>query len=251
MITPILDRRVPLSWEHVEKYPVRRLAAAPFIAERMLDIPRQYRDEYDQGTEGACVGYSQSWLMSMFNRMLYDAFRLYAAAQGIDEWADTPPAGGTSLRAGFDVLRTIGHWRVYAGRTRAPMLVEGIAENRWLTTVDQARAAIVWGLPLNLGLNWYRQFSSPTSRARHGDKPSSRRREYWIEHSPDSWGRLDGGHAITAVGVSDARQAFALCNTWGDAYPFLVWLPYAAFERLMREDGECGAVTDRVVGGNP
>jgi hypothetical protein len=188
--------------------------------------------------------------MSTLNRMLYDAFRLYAAAQGIDEWSDTPPGAGTSLRAGFDVLRTVGHWRVYAGRTRAPMLVEGIAENRWLTTVDQARAAIVAGLPLNLGLSWYRQFSNPVSRPRHGDKSLSRRREYWIEENPNFWGRLDGGHAITAVGVSDARQAFALCNTWGESYPFLVWLPYHAFELLMLQEGECGAVTDRVVGGN-
>jgi hypothetical protein len=246
MIAPILDRRVPSDMAHVAKYPMRMLASVPFVAERLLNIPRQYAERYNQKSEGGCVGYSQSWLMSMLNRILYDAHRLYKAAQDIDEWTDTPPSEGTSLRAGFDVLRTIGHWRVYAGRTRAPMLVEGITENRWLTTVDQARAALAGGLPLNLGVNWYRQFTTPDDRPRHGDTSTSRRREYWIPDNPAIWGRLGGGHAITAVGVSDARQAFALCNTWGESYPFLVWLPYVAFERLMQEQGECGAVTDRI-----
>lgn len=184
--------------------------------------------------------------MSILNRRLYDAYRLYATAQGIDEWAETPPEGGTSLRAGFDVLRTIGHWRVYAGRSRAPMLEEGISENRWITTVDEARAALFAKMPINLGINWYTQFSRPIEKPRHGDKPTSRRREYWIDENVAVWGWVEGGHAITAVGASDKRQAFALCNTWGEGYPFLVWLPYKAFERLMQEQGECGVVTDRI-----
>lgn len=245
MITPMLDRRVPTDWRHVERYSIRRtLPLAIGVVERILDIPRQYRDEYDQGSEGACVGYSQSWLMSILNRRLYDAFRLYAAAQGIDEWADTPPEAGTSLRAGFDVLRMIGHWRVYAGKTRAPMLVEGIVRNEWATTVDQVRTAIANNIPVNFGTTWYDSFSQPVERPRYGDKPNSRRREYYIGQTP--FGDVLGGHAITIVGASDARQAFALCNTWGASYPFIVWLPYIAFTILMAEDGEAGVVTDYV-----
>lgn len=248
MITPVLDRRIPTDWAHLEKYPLRLAPVeVPIVVETMVDIPRQYRDEYDQGSEGACVGYSQSWLMSILNRRLYDAFRLYATAQGIDEYPDTPPAGGTSLRAGFDVLRTIGHWRIYAGKSRAPQLTEGITENRWIRTVYEARTALAAGKPINLGINWYRQFSSPTDRARVGDNAMSARRDYWIEADHAKWGPIDGGHAITAVGASDARDAFALCNTWGTGYPFIVWLPYKAFETLMSEQGEAGVVTDRVL----
>lgn len=149
------------------------------------------------------------------------------------------------LRAGFDVLRTHGHWQVYAGETRAPLLVHGIVENRWARTVDEVRAAIYNGHPVNLGVNWYRQFSAPLNVPRHGDRPDSRRREYVVGPATVGWGPLDGGHAITCVGVSDARQAFALCNTWGWVYPFIAWLPYAAFERLMQEEGEAGVVVDR------
>jgi hypothetical protein len=245
-----LDRRVPKDWTHVSRYPLRGVTSRlgmPLSVEKILDIPRQYGDEYDQGTEGACVGYSQSWMMSILNRRLYDAFRLYASAQGIDDWDDTPPAGGTSLRAGFDVLRTIGHWRIYAGKTRAPMLDEGIVENRWTSNVDDVRAAIASDLPVNIGINWYESFFTAglLEKARYRDKPNSKRREYWLGVGT-AWGWLAGGHAITIVGASDGREAFALCNTWGASYPFIVWLPYAAFERLIREEGEAGIVTDRV-----
>lgn len=246
---PRLDRKRPTDWRHVEKYPIRMTAALRASVppqEKILDIPRQYRDEYDQGREGACVGYSQSWITSILNRRLYDAFRLYAAAQAIDEWPETPPEGGTSLRAGFDVLRTIGHWRVYAGKTRAPMLDEGIVENRWTQDVDEVRACIAMGLPVNIGIAWYASFYTPTEQARHGDKPTSQRRDYWIGLPSEDWNVVVGGHAITIVGMSDARQAFALCNTWGYSYPFIVWLPYESFRRLMREDGEAGIVTDRI-----
>jgi hypothetical protein len=242
----VFDRRVPTDWKHVEKYPMRRAAAAPPLPpfERILDVPRQYRDEYDQGSEGACVGYSQSWMMSILNRQLYDAYRLYAEAQGIDEWADTPPEGGTSLRAGFDILRTKGHWRVYAGKTRSPQLTNGIAANRWIKTVEEVRIAIAAGMPVNLGINWYRGFFEPEGKPRMDRAKNLGLLDYWIGHQ-SSWSWIAGGHAITCVGISDKREALALCNTWGDSWPFIVWLPYKAFERLMREDGEAGIVTDR------
>lgn len=248
---PKLDRLVPSDWKHVERHPMLAHAGLATILatqpqEVLLNIPRQYRDEYDQGSEGACVGYSQSWMMSILNRLCYDAYRLYATAQGIDEWISTPPAEGTSLRAGFDVLRTIGHWRVRAGVTRAPMLVEGIVSNTWARQVDDIRAALASGTPVNFGINWYRQFSNPKEGPRYGDRPTSQRREYIIGPSGEDWGPVDGGHAITCVGFSDKRQAFALCNTWGYTYPFIVWLPYASFARLIGEDGEAGIVADRI-----
>jgi hypothetical protein len=247
---PDLDRRIPSDWRHVERYRLRLGALStphpPAAFEKILDIPRQYRFAYDQGEDGQCVGFSQSWLMSILNRKRYDASRLYHEAQIADEWSDTPPAGGTSLRAGFDVLRTKGHWQVYAGESRASQLVHGIVENRWATTVDEVRSAIYNNIPVNLGINWYRQFSAPENVPRHGDKITSKRREYYIGPWHIHWGSVDGGHAITCVGVSDQREAFALCNTWGMSYPFLVWLPYRAFERLLSEQGEAGIVTDRV-----
>jgi hypothetical protein len=250
MITRPLDRRIPTDWRHMERW--RASATLPETVaqvELILDVPRQYRDAYDQGAEGACVGFSQSWLTSINNRKLYDARWLYHEAQAIDEWPETPPEEGTSLRAGFDVLRTKGHRRVYAGQTRPVELEQGISANRWAATADEVRTAIAQHMPVNFGINWYQQFSSPEQRPRLDDNGREliefgfRRYDWWI--GVNSWGRISGGHAITCVGASDRRQAFALCNTWGETYPFLVWLPYVSFERLLGQQGEAGIVSDR------
>jgi hypothetical protein len=249
----VLDRRIPTDFTHAEKYPARRhavLSETPATVELILNVPRQYRNSMDQRQDGACVGFSQSWMMSILNRQLYDALWLYREAQLIDEWTDTPPAEGTSLRAGFDVLREKGHCRVRAGKTKAPVLDAGIAANRWATSVDEVRAAIASGIPVNFGVNWYRQFSNPEQMPRLDDEGvpltefGIRRFDWYIGNVPH-WGPIDGGHAITCVGASDRRQALALCNTWGFAYPFLVWLPYASAQRLLGESGEAGIVTDR------
>lgn len=240
---PILDRRVPKDWRHVERH--RFALTAPLTVgpvEKILNIPRQYRDEYNQGMEGACVGFSQSWMMSILNRKLYDARKLYQEAQLIDEWADTPPGEGTSLRAAFDVLRNVGHWRVYREQQRPVELDEGIEANEWATTVDGIRAAIAADIPVNTGINWYQSFGTPVQWPREGR--GSPRYEYYIGTST-YWGGVLGGHAITCVGASDKRQALALCNTWGTSYPFLVWLPYRSAERLLGEQGEAGIVTAR------
>ena len=138
MIERKFDRRVPTDWKHVEKYPIRLKATTPppLVVEKILNIPRQYRIAYDQGNVGACVGFSQSWMMSILNRKKYDAMWLYDQAQLIDEWPETPPEEGTSLRAGFDVLRLKGHVRVYNDQDKPVDIKQGIFSNHWATTVD-------------------------------------------------------------------------------------------------------------------
>lgn len=99
---------------------------------------------YDQGSEGACVGFGESRAQSLLNRKRYDGFWLYRQAQLIDEWTDTPPEEGTSVRAGLDILRTLGHVRLYGGRPSVASPAEGIAVNRWATGIDDWLTAIGW-----------------------------------------------------------------------------------------------------------
>lgn len=238
---PILDRRIPTDFSHVQKYPasavLRRTVA---VVEKMFSLPKRYHGVYDQGAEGACVGFGQSIMMSILNRKLYDAYWLYREAQAVDEWNDTPPEQGTSLRAGFDVLRDRGHRQLWGGQARPPKVDEGIVEvNRWLQSADEARTAIASGLPVNIGINWYDSFYAPRAK-----KVTVNRTEYWVG-ADVNWGPIVGGHCITIAGASDRRQAFALLNSWGESYPWPVWLPYAAFNRLMSEQGEAAIVTDR------
>lgn len=176
-----LGRRVPKDWKHVEKYPIMAgLPAKPvpvtvgvnwFTAfdtpmldtgrwwigrgplgavrgghcvclcpDTLTDLPA-WRLFYNQGTEGSCCGFGSSRMMTLLNRVRYDARWLWNQAKVIDEWADTNPGddNGTSVRAAMDVLRTTGH--VKNGQT-TPTVQAGIQANRWAVTVDEVRAAL-------------------------------------------------------------------------------------------------------------
>jgi hypothetical protein len=96
---------------------------------------------HDQGSTSECVGWSCSRAVAWMNRERYDASWLYAEAQEIDEW---PGSGydGTSVRAGLEVLRTVGHRRVRFGVSKPPDPVRGIREYRWALTVEAVVAAL-------------------------------------------------------------------------------------------------------------
>jgi hypothetical protein len=225
-----LGRKEPTDWRHVEKYRFTRTTTS---VERTIPLVWSARTFYDQGTEGACVGFSCSWMMTLLNRRRYDAFWLYREAQKVDEWPGEDYSG-TSLRAGLDILREVGHRRVAWKRTYPAALGEGIHENRWATSVDEIRGAIAEGTPVVLGINWYSSF----------DVPARRWPRWFIGDRPD-WGWVRGGHAICCRGASDALQSVLLTNSWGRDYPAGVWLPYEGLARLLRENGEAGLVTDR------
>ena len=96
---------------------------------------------YDQGAEGACVGFGASRMMSLLNRKRYDARWLWNQAKMIDEWSDTNPGdnNGTSVRAAMDVLRRQGH--VPWGK-QSPVAAEVISANRWARTVPEVLDAL-------------------------------------------------------------------------------------------------------------
>ena len=223
---------------HLEQYPIRRLLPETVsIVERVLKLPYAYRPKYDQGHQGACVGYSSSWMMSILNHRFYDAAFLYHEAQKIDEWPGEDYEG-TSVRAGMEVLRGLGH-RVMHHHTHHhfPDVQEGIAEYRWATTTDEVRTCLAAGVPVTLGIDWMSNFDNPTRKADGS---------WWIGEG--DLGTVRGGHAICAYGASDRRQAVRLVNTWGKTWP-LVWLPYDTLQRLLdgvSQPGEAAIITDRI-----
>jgi hypothetical protein len=173
-------------------------------------------------------------MMSILNRRFYDARWLWNEAKKIDEWSDTNPGdnNGTSVRAAMDVLRTQGHCRLRGGRSRPPVVGDGILENRWAVTVDEIRTAIAGGIPVTFGVNWYRNFDTPVRKGRH----------HWIGEG--NLGSIRGGHAVCIYGASDDDQAVMIVNNWGTDYP-VVRMPYETVGRLLREEGEATLVTDR------
>ncbi len=122
-------------------------------------MPRAWVDRqswhlfYDQGREGACVGFSLSRMMSLYNRKRYDARWLYHEAQRIDPWEGGAYEGaqpfyeGTMVRAGFDILRTKGHRVIRGKHLLDAQTNEGISVNRWAANWQEVRAAL--GVPSN------------------------------------------------------------------------------------------------------
>lgn len=96
--------------------------------------PSSWYTYYNQGMEGACVGFGSSRMMSLLNRKQYDARWLWDRAKEIDDWDDTNPGdnNGTSVRAAMDILRTLGH----KPKKGAVDGSEGIWANRWATNID-------------------------------------------------------------------------------------------------------------------
>jgi hypothetical protein len=91
---------------------------------------------YDQGYEGACVGFAASRMMSLLNRERYDARWLWEEAKEVDEWSDTNRGDneGTSVRAAVDILRTLGH---KLPRKSGPDASRGVLHNVWSSSADQ------------------------------------------------------------------------------------------------------------------
>ena len=96
---------------------------------------------YDQGNEGACVGFAISRSLSLMNRERYDGNWNYKEAQKIDDWPGESYSG-TSVRAGLEIVRTQGACRVVAGETKEPDPVRGIAAYRWATSADMVISAL-------------------------------------------------------------------------------------------------------------
>jgi hypothetical protein len=108
---------------------------------------------YDQGREGACVGFGWSRCMSILNDRLYTARWLWDRAKEQDEWSETNPGDneGTSVRAAAEVLRSLGHvaWdpdhaddEADARSNYQPQQGEGIAAYRWATSVEEVHAVL-------------------------------------------------------------------------------------------------------------
>lgn len=252
MIEHKLGRLIPSDWSHVDKYPFQRLGLADTQSvEKTLRVPPLIK-YYDQGDTNACVGYSSSWMMSIYNSYLskkervqdkngklisikYDALWLYRRACTIDgdPYNDPPNDLGAYIVSAMQVLWTEGHVRVLdSGKKDVVDQDDGINSFYWCVTVDQIRTAISLDRPIVFGINWYEDFGGPE---RIGN-------DWWIGRQENNLGVSRGGHAICCYAASDKREAFKLRNSWGTIYPS-AWIPYSLVEKLIQQQGEfCVAI---------
>ena len=227
---------------HLSTYALN-LPATVANVESSLPLP-SWHQSWDQGREGACVGFGSSMMMSIRNNLSakaegdhrYDPRWLWTEAKKHDGFTHTDPNDGTTVHAAAGVLNTEGHVKVVNNVDQPVSLHEGIAAYRWANTIDDIRGAIALQLPVAIGVNWYSNFDQPVSKGTFLNK------EYWIGQG--SLGTVRGGHCVCIYGASDKRQAVAIKNSWGTNYP-LGWMPYATVSRLLKENGEFVVITDR------
>src|SRR5581483_7001264 len=173
----------------------------------------------DQGATPMCVGYSCRGLLlaaPVINKPEHpSAQEIYDGAQRNDEFPDTPPADGSSVRGGFKFLQKCGL----------------IGEYVWAANVDEVMRFVLTRGPVVLGINWYDSMMEPD---RHG----------WLHISKNA--QIVGGHAILAIGVNMATGALRLMNSWGAEWGQRgrAWLRREDLARLLHEDGEAGAPTE-------
>jgi len=185
--------------------------------------PRSYSwscaQHLDQGSEGACVGFSMTHeliarpaevqhLSAPFARE-----QVYWEAQRIDEWEGgsypgaSPTYEGTSVLAGIKVLQKMGY-------------IEGY---KWAFGLNDLVMAVGYCGPAVLGVPWYEGMFDP-----------------WACGHLHVQGELMGGHAILCNGVNVKDRTFTLHNSWGAA-----WgnggdakVSWDEMDRLLHEQGE-------------
>lgn len=175
------------------------------IVKRVQDLP-QWWDFYNQGAEGACVGFAGSRVLSLLNRKLYFARWLWDRAKETDEWAETNPGddNGTSVHAASIYVMKHGH--VVWNKKYAPMdddPSDSYPRSGLQPTLGEGITAVKW--------------------ARSGQDV------------------LDALQSPAANKSGLVR----LLNSWGRDYPHRVHVPIETIDRLIQEDGEFAIITDR------
>jgi hypothetical protein len=140
--------------------------------------PDEWWDFYDQGSEGACVGFGWSRCMSLLNNELYAARWLWDRSKEVDEWPETQPGDnqGTSVRAAGNILRDAGHvdWQDDFGDDDVsersgyhPEFDDGVASFAWAASVDEVHQVLANDRADELGAvpflnSWGRSYSHRT-----------------------------------------------------------------------------------------
>lgn len=165
----------------------------------------------DQGSEGACVGFSGAHVMATTPRRWHpqytaeNARTLYHEAQQRDQWAGENYEG-SSVLGGMQALKDRGEVQRY----------------RWATTIEEVLHAVSFLGPVQIGINWYSGMFDPDAQGQ-------------LHVS----GKLAGGHAICIGGI-DAAGKVLLYNSWGKDWGVNgnAWLSFDDLDRLLHEDGE-------------
>jgi hypothetical protein len=198
--------RIPEFDERSRAFPIRTLVAAK--------KPRSYtwtcNTWLDQGSEGACVGFSCAHELAAKPKVIAvtneDAQAIYTAAKKVDEWAGENYEG-TSVLAGAKVLKASGY----------------MPEYRWAFGIDDLILSVGYAGPAILGINWH-----------EGMWDADAKGFIHVE------GAVVGGHAILCHGVNIPGRYFKVHNSWGKYWGRNgeAFISFDDMQTLLAEQGE-------------
>lgn len=140
---------------------------------------------------------------------------LYDKAQQVDEFSDTPPEGGTSVRAGAKVLQSMGVVSAY----------------HWAQSMADVSMALLTAGPLVVGTRWYDRMFTPEG----------------ADAIVRIGGGIAGGHAYKIDGYNSTTRIFRMKNSWGTGWGLngYAHIGYDTLDRLLfGEQGEACMPTE-------
>lgn len=158
------------------------LAVEPPGPPKVWSLYRKYQLQQEGGT---CVGHGWAHFLAASPHLHPVAhpiaYEIYARAQQADEWADTPPAEGTSVRAGAKACVDMG-------------LIEG--SYVWAWTEKEVRR---WTgrSPVVIGVSWLTGMMQVDGKG-------------YIH----AIGGEEGGHCVCLLGYSVSRDAYRIAQSW-------------------------------------
>lgn len=208
-----LDRLVQFD-ERSRAYPIRALVADKPLRSYTWSLPVYL----NQGSEGACVGFS--WSHELAARPVPvagitndTARQVYFLAQQLDSWSGGAYPGanpfyeGTSVIAGAKAVQSQGK----------------IKEYRWAFNLRDVLLAVGYQGPGVLGCNWREGMMDPDEKG-------------FIHPT----GEIVGGHAICVRGVNIKTKTVRLSNSWGQGWGKSgdCFMTFDDFEKVLLDDGE-------------
>jgi hypothetical protein len=176
-------------------------------------------DWFDQGTEGACVGFALGHELAArpaeVKGLSYDFLveNVYWEAQKSDPWhggsypGAVPVYHGTSVLAGVKRIKDLGY----------------IKEYRWAFNIDDVLYGIGHNGPAVLGIPWHNDMYYPDDKG-------------FIKPTGD----VVGGHAILARAVNVKKGYVTLRNSWGKEWgkDGDCYITFEDLEKLLKDRGE-------------
>lgn len=210
------DRRIHYD-ERSRGFPIRMLLGDRPLRSYTWGVPIRL----DQGSEGACVGFS--WAHELAARPKIhslvtenEARSIYQAAQVVDPWPETPPEEGTSVLAGAQTMEARGY----------------LGEYRWCFDLRDLQLTVGYLGPVVLGIWWWTGMLDT-------DAYGNVRRT----------GAREGGHAILCNGYSMTKRKFRLTNSWGTGWGLNGECYVAEYDMqlLLADEGEACVPTVRTL----